>query len=124
VVDQGYPGHGVDTPQTEILISRQWRPLRRALKRALLRPNAIEPIIGHMKKDGWLGRNPLKGELGDKLNGLLSGVGQNLRAIIRHLRVFWLRCILGHHTLGWVAAQIVWPPVGEVTFQGRLIRAC
>jgi len=35
--------------------------------------NAIEPIIGHMKEDGFLGRNFLKGAEGDTLNALLGG---------------------------------------------------
>lgn len=91
VVDQGYRGHGIDTTQTEVLISRQRRVVTRDQKRALRRRNAIEPIIGHMKADGFLGRNFLKGADGDKLNALLCGVGQNLRAILRHLRVFLLR---------------------------------
>ena len=91
VVDQGYRGHGIDTTQTEVLISRQRRVVTRDQKRALRRRNAIEPIIGHMKADGFLGRNFLKGANGDKLNALLCGVGQNLRAILRHLRVFLLR---------------------------------
>ncbi len=90
-MDQGYRGHGIDTTQTEVLISRQRRVVTRDQKRALRRRNAIEPIIGHMKADGFLGRNFLKGADGDKLNALLCGVGQNLRAILRHLRVFLLR---------------------------------
>lgn len=55
VVDQGYRGHGLEGRQTEIVVSRQRRPLTCALKRALRRRNAIEPIIGHMKAHGWLG---------------------------------------------------------------------
>jgi len=93
VVDQRYRGHGVDTSQTEVLISRQRQVVTRAQKQALRRRNAIEPIIGHMKADGFLGRNFLKGANGDKLNALLCGMGQNLQAILRHLRVFLLRVI-------------------------------
>jgi len=91
VVDQGYRGHGMDTTETEVLISRQRRTVTRAQKQALRRRNAIEPIIGHMKEDGLLGRNFLKGAAGDTLNALLCGVGQNLRAVLRHLRVVLLR---------------------------------
>lgn len=97
IVDLGYRGHGVEATDTDVLVSRQRRPLTRALKRALRRRNAIEPLIGHMKEDGWLGRNHLKGEQGDKLNALLCGVGQNLRAILRHLRIFWLRIVFAYH---------------------------
>ena len=56
----------------------------------LKRRNAIEPIIGHMKNDGLLGRNYLKGAEGDAINVILCGTGQNLRLILRHLRIFWL----------------------------------
>ncbi|WP_301181184.1 hypothetical protein [Pseudoalteromonas sp. GCY] len=38
-----------------------------SIKKKLKRRNAIEPIIGHMKQDGHLGLNRLKGKLGDKL---------------------------------------------------------
>ena len=110
VVDQGYRGHGIEPSQTEILISRQRRSLTRALKRVLRRRNAIEPIIGHMKEDGWLGRNHLKENLGDKLNALLCGVGQNLRAILRHLRIFWLQFVMRQETLSRVSMHIVFYP--------------
>jgi len=91
VVDQGYRGHGLPATPTEILISRQQRRGTPAQKRALCRRNAIEPLIGHLKSDGLLGRNFLKGIEGDKLNALLCGAGQNLRAILRHLRIFLRR---------------------------------
>jgi IS5 family transposase len=38
-----------------------------------------------MKYDGKLGRNYLKGEYGDKLNAILSGIGHNLRIILNKL---------------------------------------
>ena len=58
-------------------------------KRALKRRNAIEPIIGHMKNDGLLRRNHLKGELGDALHAILCGAGHNIRLILRTLRIVW-----------------------------------
>jgi len=91
VVDQGYRGHDVTGPETEVLVSRQRRMVTRAQKRALQRRNAIEPLIGHLKSDGLRGRNFLKGAEGDKLNAVLCGVGQNLRAILRQLRIFLCR---------------------------------
>jgi IS5 family transposase len=45
-------------------------------------------MIGHMKTDGLLGRNWLKGALGDTMHEVLCGAGQNLRMILAHLRVF------------------------------------
>ena len=43
----------------------------------------IEPIIGHLKSDGHLGRNYLKGTLGDQQNALLTGVGYNFRLLLK-----------------------------------------
>jgi IS5 family transposase len=50
-----------------------------------LRRKAIEPIIGHLKNDGLLGRNYLKGELGDALHAILCGDCHNPQA----LGIFW-----------------------------------
>ena len=86
-VDLGY--RGVDVPNVTLYKARQKRGLNtRRLKRALKRRNAIEPIIGHLKNDGLLGRNYLKGELGDALHAVLCGAGHNIRLILRQLRIF------------------------------------
>jgi IS5 family transposase len=82
-VDRGYKKHGVEDIQ--VIMSKQ-KGLTNSLKRALKRRNAIEPHIGHMKNDGKLGRNYLKGILGDAINALMTGVGHNLRLIINFLR--------------------------------------
>lgn len=46
-------------------------------------------MIGHLKSDGHLGRNFLKGRHGDRANPVLSATGHNLRLVLR-----WLRLIL------------------------------
>jgi IS5 family transposase len=86
-VDKGYKKHGVEHKQ--VYLSGQ-KKLSRALKRALKRRNAIEPHIGHMKSDGKLGRNYLKGPKGDVLNALLVAIGHNLRLILNHLRILFV----------------------------------
>jgi len=83
-VDRGYRGHGIS--DTEVLISGRRRGLTPQMKKELKRRNAIEPVIGHMKSDGKLGRNYLSGVLGDKINALLCGAGHNIRIILRKLR--------------------------------------
>ena len=88
-VDLGYRGHDVEDMQ--VFKARQKRGVTNSIRRELKRRNAIEPVIGHMKNDGRLGRNYLKGTEGDAINVILSGAGQNLRLILRHLRVFWLK---------------------------------
>jgi IS5 family transposase len=45
------------------------------------RRSAIEPTIGHMKTDGRLGRNPLKGVPGDALHAVLCRAGHNIRLL-------------------------------------------
>jgi IS5 family transposase len=90
-VDLGYRGHGVT--DVEVFKARQKRGVTRSIRAELKRRNAVEPIIGHMKSDGFLGRNYLKGTQGDAINVLLCGAGQNLRLILRHLRFCWHKII-------------------------------
>jgi len=87
-VDRGYRGHGVKN--TRVYIAGQKRGITPTLRRALKRRNAIEPIIGHTKHDGLMGRNYLKGSAGDAMNAILAAAGHNLRIILRKLRLFWL----------------------------------
>lgn len=84
-VDRGY--RGVELGRVQIWRSGQRRGVTRGLKAMIRRRSAIEPTIGHMKADGKLGRNWLKGALGDALNAVLCGAGHNLRLIINKLRV-------------------------------------
>ena len=85
-VDLGFRGH--DVTDVEVFKARQKRGVTRSIRRELKRRNAIEPIIGHMKNDGLMDRNYLKGSQGDAINVILCGAGQNLRLILRHLRIF------------------------------------
>lgn len=84
-VDKGYKGVSVEGVQ--IWRSGQKRGLTRSLKAMIKRRSAIEPMIGHMKFDGKLGRNWLKGRLGDAIHAVLCGAGHNIRMILRKLRL-------------------------------------
>ena len=90
-VDRGYKGHKLDT--LSVWIAGAKRGLTTAIKKKLKRRNAVEPVIGHMKSDGRLGRNFLKGAQGDAMNALLCGAGHNLRKILRRLALFWARIL-------------------------------
>ena len=93
-VDKGY--RGVDVAGVTIWRSGQKRGVTPAIKKAIYRRSAIEPAIGHMKNDGRLRRNWLKGSLGDALHAVLCGAGHNLRMILRALRLcfaFLLGCL-------------------------------
>jgi IS5 family transposase len=91
-VDKGYQGHHMDR-------FKVWRSGNKAptaaIRRELRRRSAIEPVIGHMKSDGRLGRNFLIGKHGDRINAILCGAGHNFRLLLRWLRLFLLK-ILGH----------------------------
>lgn len=86
-VDRGYRGH--DETDTTVVLAGQRRGITPRLKRLLKRRNAIEPVIGHLKNDGRLDRNYLKGVAGDAMNALLVGAGHNLRLILRKLRLLF-----------------------------------
>ena len=85
-VDRGYRGNGVS--EVAVFISGCKRGITPTIRKELRRRSAVEPVIGHMKEDGKLGRNYLRDCLGDKINALLCGGGHNLRIILRKLRAF------------------------------------
>ena len=72
----------------QILRSGQRRGVTRTMKAMIKRRSAIEPTIGHMKMDGRLGRNPLKGAIGDAVDAVLCGSGHNIHLPLRELRLF------------------------------------
>ena len=115
-VDKGYRGH--DETASTVYISGQKRGIKtQRLKRSLKRRQAIEPVIGHLKSDGLLNRNHLKGTQGDQLNVLLSCAGHNLRLILNRLRLFclkkaislwvWLRLWVNSNCLSWLPAPSI-----------------
>ena len=83
-VDRGYVGHDAPKPG-RVFKSGQKRGVHGQIKKELRRRPAIEPVIGHCKSDGHLGRNFLKGRLGDQINAVMSVVGYNLRLILKWL---------------------------------------
>lgn len=95
-VDKGYRGHD---PSLKLNVFKAGQKrLAPQIKKEMKRRSAIEPVIGHLKNDGHLGRNYLKGTLGDKINAILSGVGHNFRLLLRWIRelfVFILYLLFG-----------------------------
>ena len=83
-VDLGYRGNNyrhkskVYTPYTQKSITPKIKAMQK-------RRSAIEPVIGHLKQYGRMGRNFLKGLIGDILNPLISAIGFNLRNISHRL---------------------------------------
>lgn len=94
IVDKGYQGVTVDGVQ--ILRSGQRRAVTRTMKKINKRRSTIEPTIGHMKTDGRLTRNQLKGALGDALHSVMCWAGHNIRLLLKKLRL--LCAIFGVYT--------------------------
>ena len=87
-VDKGYRGH--DYPNKfKVYRSGQKRGIAPTIKKALRRRSAVEAVIGHLKNDGRLGRNYLKGRDGDKTNAILAGAGYNYRLVLKWLRLLF-----------------------------------
>ena len=93
-VDKGYRGHDAPNP-LRVFRSGQKRGVHGQIKRELRRRSAIEPVIGHLKEDGHLGRNFLKGRHGDQANAVLSAIGYNFRLILKWLRRLWPQILEG-----------------------------
>jgi transposase, IS5 family len=92
-VDMGYRGHG-SHGGTEVHVDKRRRGrTARSLWRWMKRRAAIEPGIGHLKREHRMDRNRLKGELGDRLNAILSAAGMNFSKLLRWLEQF-LRLLL------------------------------
>ncbi len=89
-VDKGYQGH--DYPNKHrVYKSGQKRGITPTIKKELRRRSAIEAVIGHLKTDGRLGRNFLKGRDGDRINAILVGAGYNYRLVLKWLRRLFAR---------------------------------
>jgi len=103
LVDKGYRGHGQVGSSAVIMPGKKAHATAYALRRhktLCKRRSAIEAIIGHLKSDHRLGRNYLKGSVGDTNNALLAGMGFNLMLLLRELAgnflaaMFWAYCSL------------------------------
>ncbi|MBL0941904.1 MAG: IS5 family transposase [Alphaproteobacteria bacterium] len=83
-VDKGYRGHDPSL-KLNVFKSGQKR-LAPQIKKEMKRRTVIEAVIGHLKNDGHLGRNYLKGRLGDKINAIFSAIGHNFRLLLKWFR--------------------------------------
>jgi IS5 family transposase len=81
-VDKGYRKHNYEGDAEVHMARRGMKKLKRSFRKWLKRRSAIEPVIGHMKNDGRLGRNYLLGKEGDKMNAVLCGAGHNMRKLL------------------------------------------
>lgn len=91
--DLGYRGHDYGGDCDVQVVNRFRKRKPRGVLRWWKRRSAIEPVIGHVKSDHYMDRNMLGGELGDKLNAVLSAVGFNLVKLMRGLKKRWLESL-------------------------------
>ena len=82
-VDMGYRGHNY-RGDTEVHVDKRRRGrTARSLWRWMKRRAAIEPGIGHLKREHRMDRNRLKGIEGDRINAILSAAGMNFYKLLR-----------------------------------------
>lgn len=100
LVDEGYRGrsHIGETEVLRVHSKSKSNYSKWQLKQRFRRRAAVEPVIGHLKQDYRLGRNYLKGTVGDEINLMLASAAFNLKKLMRKL-LFWLKFILSHFRL-------------------------
>jgi IS5 family transposase len=87
-VDMGYRGHGY-SGDVEVHVDKRHRGrIDRSLWRWMKRRAAIEPGIGHLKREHRMERNRLSGVEGDRFNAILSAVGMNFHKLLRWVAAF------------------------------------
>jgi IS5 family transposase len=94
IVDRGFRGKK-RVGETEIIgpkaPGKKTKNYEKQKARARFRRRAaIEPVIGHLKKDYRMARNYLKGSLGDGMNVLLSAAAFNFKKFLNELEDIFL----------------------------------
>jgi IS5 family transposase len=80
-VDRGYRGPKAIN-ETNICVPKPDKKITKAKRRRHGRRAAIEPVIGHLKSDYRMGRNFLKGVIGDEMNVLLAAAAMNFKRVM------------------------------------------
>ncbi|MDN3657627.1 hypothetical protein QWZ08_18385, partial [Ferruginibacter paludis] len=77
---------------------------------------AIEPVIGHLKRDYRLCRNYLKGILGDNINVILAAAAMNFKRRINLWRTEAINCWILIYKMIINACWIFMPPKIKIDF--------
>ncbi len=94
-VDRGYRGHDYQG-KMEVHVDRVRRGrIKKSLWKWMKRRSAVEPTIGHLKKERRLDRNKLKGTEGDRINAVLSAAAMNFSKLMKHAEAFWRLVLSG-----------------------------
>jgi IS5 family transposase len=82
-VDMGYRGHGYQGDVDVHVDKRRRGRIAKSLWQWMKRRAAIEPGIGHLKREHRMERNRLKGTVGDRINAILSAAGMNFAKLLK-----------------------------------------
>ena len=77
-------GVQISTPKPPLKRDNQYQKAKKRKK--FRRRAAIEPVIGHLKKEFRMGENYLHGEDSPKINALLAAAGWNLKKLAKKLK--------------------------------------
>lgn len=89
VYDRGGRGQSIigntkiSTPKPPLKKDNEYQ--RRKKRKKFRRRAAIEPVIGHLKKNYRMGQNYLKGEKSPQINALLAATGWNMKKMMERL---------------------------------------
>jgi IS5 family transposase len=92
-VDRGYPGQK-KINEINIHVPKPDKNITKTKRRRHSRRAAIEPVIGHLKRDYRMGRNFLKGIIGDEINVLMAAAAMNFKRVINLWRSEAIYCWL------------------------------
>jgi len=83
-------GVTISTPKPPLKRDSRYAKLKK--KKKFRRRAAIEPVIGHLKKEFRMGQNYLNGSNSPKINAMLAATGWNLKKLMEKLKkeFFWL----------------------------------
>ena len=84
-VDKGYRGHDYTASAQVHIAGTGSKRCKASLRKRRRRRSAIEPKIGHAKRENRMGRCYLKGLIGDAMNAVLAAAGANLAKLLRLL---------------------------------------
>jgi IS5 family transposase len=122
-VDMGYRGHGFQCDIDVHVDKRKRGRTAKSFWRWMKRRAAIEPGIGHLKREHRMDHNRLKGKEDDCFNAILSAAGMNfakllswLSDFLRHIFVWLFNCQRAS-----LAAKLGQHASSESGFQHRLI---
>ena len=101
-MDRACKGHG-ESLSRNYLSGHKSGITTRKLERSLKRRQSIEPVIGLLKSDVFLGRNYMKDTLGKQMKVLLCCASHKLRLVLKPLKFFcpeflaqiwqWIQCL-------------------------------